>query len=226
MIAAGMALGTSPPGAVNEFMGRIGVVENLEVGLRYSGISLRLDGKYRLYHRDTPSPETPLFDRSTDIALGVGVSRHIFKSPAFDVLELVEVADFSRYDLEVPLYLSLEWGPILKLYGAPKYVFSHTKFDEKLVGYTSQTEYTLPARVNSHFVGTTVGAAVGYKWAFLFAELTGGYTFCTPRIFGVERDLGGVTLYPLLGLAIRPYAGKYDKPVSPTRRESGTLDPG
>ena len=45
----------------------------------------------------------------------------------------------------------------------------------------------LPAQVDSHFFGATVGVAVGYKYVHLYAELTGGYTHCRPSVFGQKR---------------------------------------
>ncbi len=214
LFAAGVALAVAPPGVNNELMLRAGVVDDLELGLRYSGISLRLDAKYRLAHGGDPDTGTIVQGRSYDLALGVGVARHFFKSQVLDALEVMEVEDFSRYDVEVPLYLSADWGDVFKLYGAPKYVYSRTSLDQKLVDYAAEAseasgmDTSLPSRVSSHFVGTTIGAAVGYKYVHLYAELTGGYTFLSARIFGAERDLGGVTLYPTVGLAIRPFAGR------------------
>jgi hypothetical protein len=212
LFAAGVALAVAPPGVNNELMLRAGVAPELEVGLRYSGISLRLDAKYRLQHWG--APDTTVDGVSYDLALGVGVARHLFKSQVLDALEVMEVEDFSRFDVEVPIYVSAEWGEIFKLYWAPKYVYSRTSLDQKLVDYAAEasgatgTDVTLPSRVSSHFMGATLGGAIGYKYVHLYAELTGGYTLLKPQIFGAERDLGGVTLYPTVGIAIRPFAGQ------------------
>lgn len=214
LFAAGVALAVAPPGVNNELMLRAGVVDELELGLRYSGISLRLDAKYRLLHGGDPDTGTTVRGRSYDLALGVGVARHLFKSKVLDALEVMEVKDFSRYDVEVPLYLSADWSDVFKVYGAPKYVYSRTSLDQKLVDFAAEAssatglDTTLPSRVSSHFVGSTVGVALGYKYVHVYAELTGGYTFLKPRIFGSERDLGGVTLYPTVGIGLRPFAGR------------------
>ncbi|HZI13028.1 MAG TPA: hypothetical protein VE153_21780 [Myxococcus sp.] len=211
LLTAGAALAVAPPGFNPEFMVRVGVLDEVDVGLRYSGISLRGDFKVRLAHGgDAPaSGWVPRGQRSFDVALGAAISRHFFDSPVLDVLEVVEMGEFSRYDIEIPLYLSADWSDIFKLYGTPKYVYSHTKFDAKLVNFASQGkpvtgfDASLPGSVSSHFVGSTVGIGVGYKYVHLFAEVTGGYLFCKPQLFGTTRNLGGVTLYPALGLAVR-----------------------
>ncbi len=210
LLSAGVALLVAPPGINPELMVRVGVADRVDVGLRYSGISLRADGKVLLVHGGREEGgRMEAGQRSYDVALGLGVARHFFSSPVLDVLEVVQMNDFSRYDIEVPLYVSADFGDILKLYGAPKYVYSHTRLDQRLVDYSRQGapvtgfDATLPATVNSHFVGSTVGLSLGYRYVYLFAELTGGYVICNPTLFGAERKLGGVTFFPSFGLAIR-----------------------
>jgi hypothetical protein len=213
LLGVGMALAVAPPGPANELMLRAGLLESntLDVGLRLSSTSLRFDGKVRLVHGGDPDL-SPLPDhqrKSYDLALGVGVSRHLFKSPVLDALEVVKIDEFSRWDVEVPVYLSMDLGDIFKLYAAPKYIYSRTSLDSKLVDLSQSGQdvtgfdLALPARVSSHFYGASLGFALGYKYVHLYAELTGGYTDCRPVVFGQQRDLGGVTLYPSVGLAIK-----------------------
>ncbi|GHG77106.1 hypothetical protein [Comamonas sp. JC664] len=216
ILTAGVALMASPPGVNPELMLRVGVLDGLDVGVRYSGISLRGDLKVRLAHGgDTVGRYLEPGQRSFDLAMGVGVSRHFFSSPVLDVLEVVEMNDFGRYDIEVPVYLSADWGDIFKLYAAPKYIYSRTRMDARLVDYSQQGkpvsgfDATLPATVGSHFVGSTLGIGVGYRYVHLFAEVTAGYFRTRPQLFGQPRDLGGIAVMPSVGLAIR--AGGSDR---------------
>jgi hypothetical protein len=148
------------------------------------------------------------------MAIGLAGSRHSFKSPVLDLLKIIQVDNFKRYDVEVPLYISTDFGDILRLYAAPKYVYSHTSLDEKLINYAEQGkdvsgfDASLPVSVKSQFVGSTFGVSVGYKYVHVFAELTGGYTFCNPTLFGLQRNLGGATFYPAVGIALRNLAPK------------------
>lgn len=231
LLDVGMALAVAPPGAGHELMIRAGLLESnsLDVGLRLSTTSVRFDTKVRLAHGgDAEDSALPDFRRrSYDLAIGAGISRHRFESPVLDALELVKIDDFSRWDVEVPVYLSMDLGDIFKLYAAPKYIYSRTSLDAKLVDYAQQGkdvsgfDLALPAQVDSHFFGASVGFALGYKYVHLYAELTAGYTDCRPVVFGERRDLGGVTLYPSVGLAFKnplplgARAGRTDSTLNP-----------
>jgi hypothetical protein len=238
LLDVGMALAVAPPGAGHELMIRAGLLESnsLDVGLRLSTSSVRFDTKVRLAHGgDVEDSALPDYRRkSYDIALGVGVSRHRFESPVLDALELVKIDDFSRWDVEVPVYLSMDLGDIFKLYAAPKYIYSRTSLDAKLVDYAqsgkdvSGFDLALPAEVTSHFYGASVGFALGYKYVHLYAELTAGYTQCRPVVFGERRDLGGVTLYPSVGLAFKnplPLGARAARPDSPSNQENPVIVP-
>jgi hypothetical protein len=219
MLSAGIALAVAPPGLVNEVSIRAGLADDLDVGLRYSGISWRLDTKFRFFHGGDGYEVPENSRRSIDMALGLAGARHSFKSPVFDVLEIVQINDFSRWDLEVPLYISTDFGDILRLYAAPKYVYSKTHIDQQLINYAEQGknvtgfDVRLPATVKSEFAGSTFGVSLGYKYVHVFAEITGGYTFCKPEVFGERRNLGGVTIYPAVGIAIRNPAPQRPAPA-------------
>ncbi|HZH17759.1 MAG TPA: hypothetical protein VE057_25630 [Archangium sp.] len=233
LLGVGMALAVAPPGPANELMIRTGLLESntLDVGLRLSTTSVRFDGKVRLVHGGTPEDSSlPDYQRkSYDLAIGVGYSRHLFKSPVLDALEIVKIDEFSRWDLEVPVYLSMDLGDIFKLYAAPKYIYSRTSLDSRLVDVSQEGQdvsgfdLSLPAEVTSHFYGASVGFALGFRYVHLFAELTGGYTDCRPVVFGQRRDLGGVTLYPSIGIAFKnplPLWGRGSRSNSPVTPEN------
>lgn len=229
LISAGVSLATFPPAPSYEIALRTGLLEtDMDLGFRYSVNAMRLDTKYRFFHRVGGVVEDPMQRTSVDVSIGAAVGRHLFKGPAFEALSFVEMDDFSRTDLEIPLYASFEVGPILKLYAVPKYVFSRTSFDGNLVAASKDVTFrtgldvTLPSRVDAHFFGATTGIAVGYKYVHLMLELTSGYTSATPVLFGQKRQLGGVTLYPALALAVNfgkeaEEAGGSERAATPQR---------
>jgi hypothetical protein len=224
LLGAGISLATAPPGVNYEFMARTGLLKNLDGGVRYSSTQLRADLKYRFLHSADESLDLHEVERtSKDLAIGLALSRQFFSGPLVDALSFVQLDEFSRWDLEVPLYASIDVGDIFKLYAAPKYVYSRTNIEQRLVdtgeeaGRIVNLPGAVPSRVNSHFWGSTFGVAVGYRYVHLFAELTGGYTSAKADVLGQERDLGGVTLYPAIGLAF--------KSAAPTPRQSRSPTP-
>ena len=224
LLGAGISLAVAPPGVNYELMARTGLLKNLDGGVRYSSTQLRADLKYRFLHRADESLDLHEVERtSKDLAIGLAVSRQIFSGPLVDALKFVQMDDFSRWDIEVPLYASIDVGDVFKLYAAPKYVYSSTTIDQRLVdaeeeaGRIVNLPGVVPSRVNGHFWGSTFGVAVGYRYVHLFAEFTGGYTSAKAEVLGEERDLGGVTLYPAIGLAF--------KSAAPTPRPSRPAAP-
>jgi hypothetical protein len=226
---AAVATVVMPPAAVQEVALRTGIAENLDAGLRLSTTALRLDAKFRFLHvGEDRAPEDPKERArapvgwpsnpgiSHHMSVGASVSKYFFSSFVFDVLDYVQLGDFSRWDFEFPLLYTVEVKDFLTFYGGLKYVLTRFSMDENLVNISKLVASLANAppptdQVNSktHFVGGTAGLGVGYRYVFLYLELTGGYTSCKPRLYSFidgqlrERDLGGVTLYPALGLVVR-----------------------
>jgi hypothetical protein len=209
LLTAGIALAVMPPGPSYEVMVRTGILRDWDAGIKYStNGSLKLDTKFRLLHVERLGDDS-LMAPKFDFAIGFGGGKTFLQSPFIDALEYVQMGDFSRYDLEVPVYASVTWGEILKLWVVPKYVYNHTSFDERLVqvsqgvGAVIGQDVSLPEEVNTHFAGASVGIGAGYRWVHVMLELTAGYTWCRPYVLGQYRELGGVTLYPAIGVEVK-----------------------
>lgn len=152
LVAAAVALVVNPPSFGWEGGVRAGLLPDLDLGVRYSVNALRADAKYRFFQ--DVQPESRL-----DVAAGLAVSRYLFSNPAFEALEFIDLGDFSRWDVEVPVYASREWGEWLRLYGAAKYIYSRTQVDERLVATALQAtfltgiDFLFADVVHTHFVG-------------------------------------------------------------------------
>ena len=209
LLVAGIALAALAPGVSTELQVRTGVLpEDLDVGLRITGNSVRGDGRARLYHAGEQGTGW-LARQSLDVSLGLGVTRHFFDNPLFTALENVSVDGFSRWDVDVPLTVSAEYGRVFKAYGTARYLYSHTFLDSQIVEVGRQvaeltgTAGGIPSEVPMHYGGLTGGVAVGYGPLHLFLELTAGYTSCNPVIFASRQQLGGATFFPAAGLTFR-----------------------
>ena len=217
LLTSGLALATMPPSTVWELSARVGIFDFLEAGLRYSVNQVRLDVKWRFAHLGDPDTRASPARRSIDFAVGVAVSRHLFQSPVVEALEFVKLGDFERWDFEFPLYASVDFNPYFGLYASPKYIYGVTTMDEKLVeigdtvnsivdgqccGDVIALDTRIPARVDTHFVGATLGLRAGHPRVYGFLELTLGNTWADAQILGQRRQLGGFTVQPNLGLAV------------------------
>jgi hypothetical protein len=210
LLTAAIALAVMPPSPGWEVSIRTGVwPERIDVGLRYSLSALRLDAKYQLLHRGQADQPPGAGRRPFDLAIGFGVSRYIFDNPVLELLDYVQLGEFSRWDLEVPLLASIPAGDVLQLYGGLRYVFSASSLDAKLTGYALQAsnasgmDLSLPSTVHTHYAGAAAGVEVGYRWVHAMAELNAGYTVCNPILFGRRRRLGGLTVYPAVGISLK-----------------------
>lgn len=191
MLGAAVGLALSSPGVNPDLMLRVGILRNLDAGLRWSGLAAHLDAKYRFLGGEEPN--------DFQGAVSVGVSKALYSGLVFDVLEKLDIDDYSRWNVEVPVIFGKRLGDVGHVWFGPKYVLSRYSVDASLqnVGVVPTTSGTF------HHLAGFVGAGVGYKHVFLFGELTIAKMWAKPEIFGEKVDLGGIVVVPAVGLMIR-----------------------
>jgi len=207
---AALSLSLMPPAALQEVMIRTGVMEDMDVGLRLATTSLRADVKYRFFHSGTDN------EASKHASVGLGASRYMFGGVVFDVLEWIKIDDFSRWDFELPVLYSWEYKQFFTFHAGAKYVYTRFSLDPNFVELQNRLATTVSTpRVtdqvdsNMHFLGGLAGISAGYKYVFVMLELTAGYSWARPSVYSFidgqtsERNLGGVTLYPSIGLVLK-----------------------
>lgn len=189
LFEAGAGLALQAPGVQNDFQFRYGLVKNFDAGLRYSGTGLHIDGKYQFMHTAS----------GWDGALSVGLSRQLFSGLVFDLLDAVDVKDFSRTNLEVPLLFGRKFGEVGFFWAGPKYIGSHYSLDAKLqqAGVVNQSSGLF------HYVGAVGGISVGYKYVWAYAELTMMQAFAEADILGSSVNIGGFIVAPSAGVMAR-----------------------
>ena len=131
-----------------------------------------------------------------DLMLGMALVPLAF---VFDALDFLEVGDYSRWNIEVPVIFGSRLGDVGHAWFGPKYVFSTYSVDASLknIGVVPESSGTI------HHLGAFGGIGVGYKVVFVFAELTIAKMFAEPEIFGQKTDLGGIVVVPAGGLMLR-----------------------
>ena len=184
---AAIGLALNQPGVTTDLMLRYGIADRFDAGLRWTTTGIHLDGKFQFLAQDI---------HGWDGAISVGVGRHAFEGLLFDILEYLQVDDFSRYDVAVPLIFGKrlqEWG---RFWGGLKYDIAFVSIDAKL----QNVDETLQVDDKVHYFGGFAGFGLGYRWVHLFAELTVMNMWASPVILGRERDIGGIIVVPSGGI--------------------------
>lgn len=231
LINASLAFALQPPSAGWELQARTGVFDNVDVGFRYSVSQVRGDVRYRFFHSEKwengapppPLPEDASFGqrmkeafrmderaRSYDATVQLGVSYYLFSNPLVEVLDAVKLGDFSRWDFDLAITWGVDVRRMFKFYAGPKFIYTRFSLDEQLydlantaTAFASEPAVTTSVSHNMFFGGAVVGLATGYKYVWLYTELTAGYTYARPTVLGEVRDLGGATFYPTIGIAVK-----------------------
>lgn len=199
-MVASAALIAGPPSLVRELTVRYGATDWLDVGFRYSGPAFRVESHARVLKTST-----------WKMAAGLGVARHAFGGGLLGLLETLDLASFKRTDVDVVLLAGVD-GELGAFYFGPKLIWS--KFSSKgllvdgdrLGIVDAQGEPVVQVKFDlgaSLLYGGVVGGRIGWKYVWASAELSVYGSRYRPNILGVEVDLGGLVLYPTLGVAGR-----------------------
>ena len=182
---------------------RMGFGYKLDAGLRISTDALTLSGKWQFLGNPNPGG----FDGS----VGLEISRHIFNNDAYanavetnEALNLLNIAlfgieDLQRIDVTVPVLFGRQPTHWLNYWWGPKYSFS--RLDLKAAVDFGNADDDI--NENLHYLGGTVGAAFGYKRAWVILELTGMNLFFNPEVGGQTFNASGLVLFPALGFMTR-----------------------
>lgn len=95
-------------------MVRYGLFDNFDAWLRRTTAGIHADGKYQFLNSSS----------GWDGSVSVRVSHHSFNGTTFDVLKNVDIEEFSRNDVEVPLLFGKKLGLCGRSWGGPKYIFA------------------------------------------------------------------------------------------------------
>lgn len=195
-----LALLLFTPGVTTELAGRVGVVDGLDLGLKWAGPLLQADAKYQLLRQGEHGVDLAV-QGSYGYHLGYGAS---IASSVYPLLDFVRLGDYAQHDLGVGVLLSGEWDDVFGAYLAARYVAAFTSVDadiERVEVASGLPRSELSSTI--HHVGGTAGIMLGYKYVYAVAELTVAGVVFDPVILGERRDLGGVIVTPALGLLAR-----------------------
>ncbi|KYF77607.1 hypothetical protein BE17_26765 [Sorangium cellulosum] len=201
LFEAGGALALNPPSVTPHIGVGYTALDRWELNLRYTGSALRLGTRYQLLKRDK---------HGVDLTAGAGVGRYVIDLPIGSILGLVELEDFTRWQIDLPIQIGTA-GTWYRVWGGPRLMF--TTFDTALVvdlpaftGYPGERELASFSGTGL-YVGGQAGVALGYKHVFLGFELTLAEIFSSGELAvlgerAVAVDLDSFIIYPSIGLML------------------------
>lgn len=197
---AGIALALNPPSLVQHMGLGYTFVDRLEVAIRYSISAFRAGIRYQFLRQAT---------HGVDLTAGLGAARYTFQFPVSEVLNILKIDDWTRWQIDVPIIVgkSADW---YRLWVGPRLMY--TRFGTKMTldlppipstGYAGE-RVLASVKGNGYYVGGQGGVALGFKRVFLAVELTLVQLFTSAHLdaFGERQsaDLDGFIVYPAFGI--------------------------
>jgi hypothetical protein len=177
------------------------VLDHLEVSGRYSVGALRLAARYQLLEQER---------HGVDLSAGLGGARYVYEFPVSDQLPLIELEDFSRWQIDLPLLVG-KHGTWYRVWAGPRLLFTfygtELTFEQPaLPGSASEKAVLASLDGTGTYLGGQVGAALGYKHVFFGFELTCAkfWTNANLTLADTERELAldSFIIYPGFALMV------------------------
>ena len=192
---AGINVLVTPPSAGPHVALAYSVAERLEIGVRYAGDGWRAGTRYQILRHQ----EAPL-----DLTVGIGLARSAFSIPLADFIPILELDDFTRWTVDVPILVgtSRSW---FRVWAGPKLLWSRFGTALRLSIPRGNTEHAT-FEGNATYVGGQAGVAVGYRNLFLGVEMTLAEAFGSASVTATSLptvrpvDFTGFVVYPAFGL--------------------------
>lgn len=201
LLKCGLAIAINPPTGSNEFQFRYGFGGKFELGVKWAISALITDLRYQFMDTDGEGPS------GWNGSIGFGIGYTFFEGVLFDILEYLNIDDFYRVDLRIPLLFGKTFGGerrIFHLWMGPMFMASWYKVDE-ILGTEVTKDKPLVGKTSGwwYYLNNQIGGAVGYKYVWLSFELNIAYLWASTTILGEEVDLSGVIVFPILGIIAR-----------------------
>ncbi len=195
--AVGIVL--APPGVSPEAHARLGLGHGFDVGVRTTAADFRVDGRYQILRAERRAP--------FDLSVGLGLSWGGFAFPISSVGDILDVQDYRRLAVEVPVLMGWS-GRLGAFWFGPKFLANSYRASVSVrVGNDSYEAMALNGA--SVYAGAQVGGMIGYRWIFLAAELTvmgmsgGAQINVGNGAFQSRPSYGGLVVAPTVGVVLQ-----------------------
>jgi hypothetical protein len=192
---ASAALALNPPSATPHIGVAYTVLDHFEIGGRYSVGAWRLGARYQLLEQAA---------HGVDLSAGIGGSRYVYEFPVSDQIPLIQLEDFTRWQLDLPLLVG-KHGSWYRVWAGPRVLFTFygtelTLEQPAIPGLTGEKTILASLDGAATYLGGQVGAALGYEYLFFGFELTCAqfWTNANLKLPDAEREvaLDSFIIYP------------------------------
>jgi hypothetical protein len=173
------------------------VVDRVEANARFAGRALRLGGRYQILKRDAGP---------FDMTVGLGVARFSANLPLSDQIPVLQLDDFTRWQVDVPLLIGTShdfyrvWvGPRLMMTWIDTQLTLRIPNDVSVARFDGMVTY----------LGGQGGFALGYRKVFFAVELTIADSFGTAHttVTGFsppthDTRVSSLIVYPSVGIML------------------------
>jgi hypothetical protein len=189
IVQGAAALGMNPP-SLNPHVGvATGAFEGWEVGARLAASDWRLGVRHQLLYQAKSG---------VDLSVGVGFGTSIFDPPIGRALSSVEIQDYGRYNLDVPVAVGKS-GVWYRWWAGPKLMMSRVS-QRMSVELSGGDVVDGSVDASGYYLGAYAGAALGYESIFIGPELAVVRLFgnAEVRVYGqrVNSEMTGTVIHP------------------------------
>jgi hypothetical protein len=190
ILEGGANLAANPPTLIPHVGVGYGAFERWELGVRLAATGWRLGVRRQLLAQT---------ENGFDLSLGLGLGRSAFAPPIHSVLETVEVEDFSRWTVDLPLTAGAH-ASWYRWWAGPRLLYSHMSTSLTVTIPAENVKVAGSISGDALYVGGFAGAAFGYNSVFVGPELTLvqliGNAKVTALDMTVDTDLDSFVIYP------------------------------
>lgn len=193
IVDAAAALGIHAPSPVPHIGVAFAPFDRFEVGLRYSGSAFRLGVRGQFLEKSK---------HGVDMSAGLGVARFTYSFPVSDVLGILKLEDFERWQFDLPILFGTR-GDYYRVWGGPKAMFTTYKTAmildiPEIPGVQAYNTEVASFDGTAFYLGAQGGAAVGYKYIFIGFELSLAYLSAASQYEVLNKPVRDVNLSTLI----------------------------
>jgi hypothetical protein len=193
LLEGGANLATNPPAVIPHVGAAYAPFQHWEIGLRFAASGWRVGLRRQILEQERSG---------VDLSVGVGVGRAAFEPPIDGILYTIEIDDFVRWSVDLPIAVGqhADW---YRWWAGPRLVYTSSSQGMRLLLPDEPVEVA-SISAKGFYVGAQAGAVFGYRWLFIGPELTLVHLFAEAELEALDQkataDLDGLVVYP--GLAI------------------------